>query len=52
MIELFKAFGVGAVVGIIFSLLKLPIPAPPVLAGILGIAGIYAGMIIVQLFVK
>jgi XapX domain-containing protein len=33
----------GAVVGFVFALLKLPIPAPPALPGIMGIIGIYLG---------
>jgi XapX domain-containing protein len=33
----------GFIVGFIFALFKLPIPAPPALAGIAGIIGIYLG---------
>jgi len=33
----------GFFVGFIFALFKLPIPAPPALAGITGIVGIYLG---------
>lgn len=33
----------GALVGFVFALLKLPIPAPPALPGIMGIIGIYLG---------
>ncbi|PLR79781.1 XapX domain-containing protein [Bacillus canaveralius] len=33
----------GFIVGFIFALFKLPIPAPPALAGITGIVGIYLG---------
>ncbi|QED49761.1 XapX domain-containing protein [Cytobacillus dafuensis] len=33
----------GFLVGFLFALLKLPIPAPPALAGIIGIVGIYLG---------
>lgn len=33
----------GFIVGFIFALFKLPIPAPPALPGIIGIVGIYAG---------
>lgn len=33
----------GFIVGFIFALLKLPIPAPPALAGVTGIIGIYFG---------
>jgi XapX domain-containing protein len=43
MTELLLALLTGLVVGIIFSALKLPLPAPPVLSGIVGIFGIYLG---------
>lgn len=33
----------GAICGFIFGIVKLPIPAPNVLAGIAGILGIYLG---------
>ena len=38
MIELFKSLFTGLVCGAVFSWLSLPIPAPAVLAGIMGIA--------------
>ncbi len=38
-----EALAVGVIVGFIFSRLGLPIPAPPALAGLLGIVGIYLG---------
>jgi len=43
MIEILAALGTGILVGVIFSLFKLPLPAPPVLSGIVGIFGIYVG---------
>ncbi|WP_409252286.1 XapX domain-containing protein [Bacillus sp. SCS-153A] len=33
----------GFIVGFVFALFKLPIPAPPAFAGIAGIIGIYLG---------
>jgi len=33
----------GAIVGALFSLLQIPIPAPPNLPGVLGIIGIFLG---------
>ncbi|WP_147535018.1 XapX domain-containing protein [Bacillus marasmi] len=39
----------GFLVGFIFALFKLPIPAPPALEGVIGIVGIYLGF---QLFAK
>ncbi|MFQ5788591.1 MAG: XapX domain-containing protein [Thermodesulfobacteriota bacterium] len=43
-----KALLVGLATGAIFSLFKLPIPAPSALAGIIGIIGIYLGFVIVK----
>ena len=37
------SFGTGLFVGLLFTGLKLPLPAPPALAGVLGILGIFAG---------
>jgi XapX domain-containing protein len=45
MTEVLLALVTGAIVGIVFSMVKLPIPAPPVLSGIAGIFGIYLGAI-------
>jgi XapX domain-containing protein len=50
MIEEIKSFGTGIICGIIFSLFNLPIPAPGVLAGILGIIGIFIGYLIISNF--
>ena len=33
----------GAGVGMIFALFKLPVPAPPVFAGVMGIVGLWIG---------
>ena len=38
---------VGAAVGGIFSAFKLPIPAPPVFAGLMGIVGLWIGYALV-----
>ena len=43
MVDLPLAILAGFLVGMIFSAIKLPLPAPPYLAGILGIVGIYLG---------
>ena len=45
MAEVILALITGAVVGIVFSMIKLTLPAPPVLSGITGIFGIYLGEI-------
>lgn len=41
----------GVLVGIVFALVKLPIPAPPVLSGVISIAGITIGYWIVSKFI-
>ncbi len=43
MNEIVLAIVAGFIVGVLFSALKLPIPAPPVLSGIMGIVGVYLG---------
>lgn len=43
MAEILMALLAGTIVGVLFSLIKLPLPAPPVLSGIAGIVGIYLG---------
>lgn len=52
MLEIIKATIAGMACGIIFSLLKLPIPAPPVLAGVMGIVGVFLGYVIISAIVK
>lgn len=46
-----NSFLVGLVFGAIVTLLKLPLPAPPTLGGILGIVGVFVGFLIVSHFV-
>ncbi|MBO8142487.1 MAG: DUF1427 family protein [Firmicutes bacterium] len=43
MKELFAPLATGMIVGGVFALLKLPIPAPPTLSGVAGILGILFG---------
>lgn len=52
MQEILLATFTGLLVGVIFSALKLPIPAPPVLSGIMGIFGIFLGSHLYQWIVK
>ncbi|HID09489.1 TPA: XapX domain-containing protein [Candidatus Micrarchaeota archaeon] len=42
------AFFTGFVVGVVFRILKLPVPAPSTLEGILGIVGIFVGYLVVK----
>ena len=50
MNELILATLTGVMVGAVFTLLKLPLPAPPALAGVLGIVGMYLGHLLVGFF--
>ncbi|MFW6034654.1 MAG: XapX domain-containing protein [Halothermotrichaceae bacterium] len=50
MKEIFLSLITGFIVGIIFSFFKLPIPAPPALAGVAGIVGIYLGYVFIKTF--
>ena len=43
MKEVILALLTGFIVGAIFKVVKLPIPAPNVLPGVIGIVGIYLG---------
>lgn len=38
----------GLFTGVLFGVLRAPIPAPPNLAGVLGILGIYLGYVLVE----
>ncbi len=46
------SLGTGLIVGLIFTAFKLPLPAPPVIEGILGIFGIWAGSKIWPIFTE
>jgi XapX domain-containing protein len=48
MKELIYTTLTGITVGGVFSILKLPIPAPPVFAGLMGIVGLWMGYALVQ----
>ena len=50
--EIIKSLGTGFIVGVIFSIMKLPIPAPNNIYGILGIVEIFLGLIITKLIWK
>lgn len=43
MKEIMLSFVTGLLIGGLFQAVKLPVPAPPVLAGVMGIFGIFAG---------
>jgi XapX domain-containing protein len=47
------ALGAGLSVGLLFSWLRLPLPAPPTLTGILGAVGLFLGSVLFNiLFIK
>ncbi len=46
--EIFKSLIAGGICGVIFSAASLPIPAPPVFSGVVGIIGVYVGYVLVQ----
>jgi len=46
MKEVLLTTATGFIMGMIFAWLKLPIPAPPSLAGVMGIVGIFLGYIV------
>jgi XapX domain-containing protein len=48
MKELFFTTVTGIAVGGVFSIFKLPIPAPPVFSGLMGIVGLWIGYALVQ----
>jgi len=51
MREILMTTLVGIVVGGVFSAFKLPIPAPPVFAGLMGIVGLWTGYALVTRFI-
>lgn len=46
--EILLALFTGFIVGLLFAAIRLPIPAPPALAGVVGIVGIYLGYKVYQ----
>ncbi|MFD0696463.1 XapX domain-containing protein [Paenibacillus sp. GCM10027628] len=43
MKEVILAFVAGAIVGVVFKYLRLPLPAPPVFSAVMGVMGVYVG---------
>lgn len=46
--EIVLALLTGFIVGLLFAVVRLPIPAPPALAGVVGIVGIFLGYKVYQ----
>jgi XapX domain-containing protein len=51
MQEILLSLLAGLICGAIFTALKLPLPAPPVLPGVVGIFGVFLGMKVYQFVV-
>jgi XapX domain-containing protein len=49
--EVFLTTLTGAGVGAVFAVFKLPVPAPPVFAGVMGIVGLWIGYGLIQRFI-
>jgi XapX domain-containing protein len=49
MKEVLLALLAGVIVGVVFRLIKLPIPAPPVFSAVIGVFGVYFGGKIVEI---
>jgi XapX domain-containing protein len=45
--SIFSSIAVGMILGGVFALLKLPIPAPITFAGVMGIVGVWGGFTLV-----
>ncbi len=43
MKEVILSLGTGLIVGIVFAVIKLPVPAPATVAGVAGIVGLFLG---------
>jgi XapX domain-containing protein len=52
MKEVLLSLVAGLLVGVLFKIIKLPIPAPPVLSGVVGIVGVYLGAVLVDWVAK
>ncbi|NHC39969.1 DUF1427 family protein [Bacillus sp. MM2020_1] len=52
MRDVILALIAGLIVGLLFKFLKLPIPAPPVLSGVMGIFGVYFGGVLFEWITK
>lgn len=48
MRDIMLSLAVGIAVGVIFRALKLPVPAPPAIEGVMGIVGIFLGYKVAQ----
>jgi len=52
IIGILKSLGLGIFIGIIFTFLKLPLPAPNSIEGIMGVVGLFLGLVLAKFFMK
>ncbi|NPV87912.1 DUF1427 family protein [Coprothermobacteraceae bacterium] len=52
MLEALLATVVGFITGFVFSLLKLPVPAPATFSGVMGVLGIFLGFLAAKALIK
>ncbi|MBU8907842.1 XapX domain-containing protein [Desertibacillus haloalkaliphilus] len=52
MKEILLSVLAGLIIGMVFKVLRLPLPAPPVLAGVVAVFGVYAGGVIASWLFK
>jgi XapX domain-containing protein len=45
MRDVIQALALGATVGAVFALFRLPVPAPSTVAGIAGVVGLFVGWV-------
>jgi XapX domain-containing protein len=50
--DMIRALATGVVVGAIFGLFKLPVPAPQVSAGIAGVVGLWLGFALISILIS
>ena len=48
MREVILATLAGFLIGAVFAKFKLPVPAPPTLAGVMGIVGLFLGYVVIN----
>ena len=48
--EMILSAAVGLVIGIVFGVLKLPLPTPDKIEGVIAVIAVFAGMMLVKQF--
>jgi len=48
ILQIFKSLSAGVIVGVFFAIVNLPMPAPEVFTGIVGIFGIWLGYVLIE----